>query len=116
MFCVLNNVFRTRKLVPVPLQVVRKRLSVNTCNVMSGDFLYEEGEGLEDDEVASYAAMLSRPLSSLPGGGIRHGSQVTVQDQLQHFSVELLVVHQVGPMRTSLFVYFFLQFSFVFFS
>ncbi|MEW5318053.1 MAG: hypothetical protein WDW38_009306 [Sanguina aurantia] len=74
--------------------VVRKRLSVNTCNVMSGDFLYEEGEGLEDDEVASYAAMLSTPLSSLPGGGIRHGSQVTVQDQAQHFSVELLLVHQ----------------------
>lgn len=44
--------------------------------------------------MAEYAAMLQRPLAALPGGGLRHGSIVTVQDQTQHFNVDLLIVHE----------------------
>ena len=54
------------------------------------------GEGLEEDEVQEYAALLPRPLASLPGGGLRHNSIVTVQDQTQHLNVDLLIMHQVG--------------------
>ncbi|GFR52084.1 hypothetical protein Agub_g14546 [Astrephomene gubernaculifera] len=74
--------------------VIKKRLAVNTPNLMSGGFLYEEGEGLEEDEVAAYAALLPRPLSLLPGGGLRHGSILTLQDQSQHWGVDIIIAHQ----------------------
>ncbi|KAG2496953.1 hypothetical protein HYH03_004959 [Edaphochlamys debaryana] len=73
--------------------VIKKRLAVNTPNLLAGGFLYEEGEGLEDDEQAAYAALLPRPLAALPGGGLRHGTILTVQDQSQHFSVDLILTH-----------------------
>ncbi len=57
--------------------------------------MYEEGEGLEEDEVEANRALLPRHLADLPGGGLRHGSIVTVQDQSQHFHVEVIVSHQV---------------------
>ncbi|GIL50913.1 hypothetical protein Vafri_6998 [Volvox africanus] len=76
--------------------VIKKRLAVNTPNLLCGGFLYEEGEGLEDDEVEAYTAMLSRTLASLPGGGLRHGSILTVQDQSQHFGVDVIIVHTEG--------------------
>ncbi|KXZ51045.1 hypothetical protein GPECTOR_14g32 [Gonium pectorale] len=73
--------------------VIKKRLAVNTPNLLAGGFLYEEGEGLEEDEVEAYAAMLTKTLAQLPGGGLRHGTILTVQDQSQHFGVELILVH-----------------------
>ncbi|EFJ49068.1 hypothetical protein VOLCADRAFT_104505 [Volvox carteri f. nagariensis] len=73
--------------------VIKKRLAVNTPNLLSGGFLYEEGEGLEQDEVEAYTALLPRTLAELPGGGLRHGSILTVQDQSQHFGVDVIVVH-----------------------
>ncbi|GIL75048.1 hypothetical protein Vretifemale_4869 [Volvox reticuliferus] len=73
--------------------VIKKRLAVNTPNLLCGGFLYEEGEGLEEDEVEAYTAMLPRTLASLPGGGLRHGSILTVQDQSQHFGVDIIIVH-----------------------
>ncbi len=44
----------------------------------------------------AYSALLPRPMAQLPGGGLRHGSILTVQDQAQHFGVDVIVVHQVG--------------------
>ncbi|GLI62191.1 hypothetical protein VaNZ11_004782 [Volvox africanus] len=73
--------------------VIKKRLAVNTPNLLCGGFLYEEGEGLEEDEVEAYTAMLPRTLTSLPGGGLRHGAILTVQDQSQHFGVDIIIVH-----------------------
>jgi hypothetical protein len=58
--------------------------------------MYEEGEGLEEDEVEGYRALLAKALADLPGGGLRHGSILTVQDQSQHFHVEVIITHQVG--------------------
>jgi ubiquitin-like 1-activating enzyme E1 B len=49
-------------------QVVKGRLAVNEPNLDSaGGFRYEEGEGLEEDEVEANAALLPRVLSELPG-------------------------------------------------
>lgn len=75
-------------------QVVKKRLAVCSPTLMCADFMYEEGEGLEEDEVRSNAALLPRVLRDLPGGGVQHGALLTVEDQEQHFSVDLLVEHQ----------------------
>lgn len=57
--------------------------------------MYEEGEGLEEDEVAANAAHLPKHLAGLPGGGLGHGVICTVEDQSQGFSVELIISHQV---------------------
>lgn len=38
----------------VLVQVVKKRLAVSVPMLQCGDFLYEEGEGLDDDEVEMY--------------------------------------------------------------
>eukprot|EP00798_Chlamydomonas_sp_ICE-L_P025935 gene25935-11613_t len=74
--------------------VLKKRLSMNTPTLMCGDFMYEEGEGLDEDEIASYSAMLTKPLNKLPGGGLVHGSIVTVSDDSQRFSLELIFSHK----------------------
>ncbi|PNW82850.1 hypothetical protein CHLRE_06g296983v5 [Chlamydomonas reinhardtii] len=73
--------------------VIKKRLAVNSPNLMCGGFLYEEGEGLEEDEEAAYAALLPRPLRDLPGGGLGHGAILTVQDQSQHWGVDVIIAH-----------------------
>ena len=54
------------------------------------------GEGLEEDEEAAYAALLPRPLRDLPGGGLGHGAILTVQDQSQHWGVDVIIAHTVG--------------------
>jgi ubiquitin-like 1-activating enzyme E1 B len=60
-----------------------------------GGVSYEEGEGLEDDEIADNQARLPKTLAALPGGGIRHGTVVYVQDQGQALTFEMHVSHQV---------------------
>jgi ubiquitin-like 1-activating enzyme E1 B len=75
-------------------EVVKKRLAVSVPMLQCGDFLYEEGEGLEDDEIEMYQALLKRPLAQLPGGGLGTGSIVAVKDETQCFNLELIIVHQ----------------------
>lgn len=38
--------------------MAKQRLAVNQPTLMAGDFLYEEGDGLEEDEVELYQALL----------------------------------------------------------
>ncbi len=80
------------------LQVVKKRLAVNQPTLLCGDFMYEEGEGLEEDEVEAFAALLPKPLAALPGGGVQHNSVLMLSDQSQDFSVQLMVAHRVGTL------------------
>ena len=47
--------------------MLKQRLSVHEPSIMCGEFMYEEGEGLEDDEVAENAAHLCKRLEALPG-------------------------------------------------
>lgn len=60
-----------------------------------GGFEYEEGEGLDEDEVASNAAKLPIALAALPGGGLGQGVTAHVEDQVQDFKVAVEITHQV---------------------
>ena len=76
-------------------RVLKKHMAFNSPSIMAGDFMYEEGDDLDADEVAEHAAHLPTALSALPGGGITHTSQVSVTDQTQEMTVTLVVSHQV---------------------
>lgn len=75
-------------------QVLKKHLSFNMPTILCGDYMYEEGEGLEEDELKMYFGHLPKKLVDLPGGGIRDGSIVDVQDQSQQFSVKIIISHK----------------------
>lgn len=76
-------------------QVLKKRLAMNEPTVMCDGFAYEEGADLEPDEVAANQKLLPVALDKLPGGGIKHGSIVSVNDQAQDFSCQLVVSNKV---------------------
>lgn len=59
-----------------------------------GGFLYEEGEGLEEDEVAAYGKLLGRPLDALPGGGLGGGVVAAVTDQATDLALSLVIIHR----------------------
>jgi len=76
--------------------VLKAKLAVNTPNLSTaGGFWYEEGEGLEEDEAAASRALLPRALAALPGGGLVHGSILSVGDQGQAVDFEVIISHQV---------------------
>ena len=78
------------------LQVLKKRLSLVEPTVRTdGGFEYEEGEGLDDDEVAANRAKLPLALSALPGGGLGQGVTAHVEDQVQEFKVAIEITHKV---------------------
>lgn len=69
---------------------------MNEPSIMAGNFAYEEGADLEPDEVAANARLLPLPLGSLPGGGLKHGTIVSVTDQAQDFTCQLVITHKVS--------------------
>ncbi|KAJ9507715.1 hypothetical protein QJQ45_019102, partial [Haematococcus lacustris] len=75
-------------------EVIKKRLAVNVPMLMAGGFMYEEGEGLEEDEVEAYRRMLPLPLAQLPGGALAGGGLMHVSDESQAFTMDLLLQHQ----------------------
>ena len=79
----------------VALQVLKKRLAMNEPTVMCGNFSYEEGADLEEDEVEANQKLLAIQLNRLPGGGITNGSIVMISDQAQDFSCQMVVSHKV---------------------
>ncbi|KAK9841863.1 hypothetical protein WJX81_007903 [Elliptochloris bilobata] len=85
---------RTATLSHLVSQVLKKRLAMNEPTIMACGFMYEEGEGLQDDEVAANAALLPRVLADLPGGGLGHGVLAVVRDQSQDVTLQLLIEHQ----------------------
>ena len=48
-------------------QVLKGRLSVHQPTIMCDDFVYEEGEDLDEDELQANAANLPKTLQALPG-------------------------------------------------
>lgn len=68
---------------------------MNEPTVMCEGLAYEEGADLDPEEVAENARLLPLPLEQLPGGGIRHGSIVSVSDQAQDFNCQLVISHKV---------------------
>eukprot|EP00878_Enallax_costatus_P005261 GHUV01005528.1.p1 GENE.GHUV01005528.1~~GHUV01005528.1.p1 ORF type:complete len:689 (+),score=205.63 GHUV01005528.1:3622-5688(+) len=79
-------------------KVIKQRLAVAmpclTSSGTTGDLQYDEGEGLEPDEVENNKALLGKTLASLPGGGLRNGSVVMVDDYSQVLNLNLHITHQ----------------------
>lgn len=57
-------------------------------------WLYEEGEGLEADEIEENAAHLPKLLAELPAGGMVNNTVLDIQDQRQHLKLQMVIVHQ----------------------
>jgi hypothetical protein len=70
-------------LLPLPplAQVVKGALGLEEPTLQCEKFMFEDVEGLDDDEVATYASHLGKVLVDLPGGGIVHGSTVILSDE-----------------------------------
>ena len=75
--------------------VLKKKLGFNLPDItVNADLLYEEGDGLEPDEVATYERRLALRLQDLPGGGIRDNTMIDVEDFSQgDLKCQILVVH-----------------------
>ena len=77
------------------MQVLKGQAALVEPCIYAGNFLYDEGEGLEDDEIAAMAAKLGTALQELPGGGLGHGTVADISDQSQGLEFQLHIVHQV---------------------
>lgn len=81
-------------------QVIKQRLAIAvpclTAVGETGDFEYQEGEGLDPDEIDDYTVSLPKTLASLPGGGIKNDSVILVDDFSQALKLNLHIRHQVG--------------------
>ncbi|GJP35369.1 hypothetical protein CLOM_g19867 [Closterium sp. NIES-68] len=74
--------------------VVRRQLSATQPMVMVGSGLvYEEGDDLEEDEVARYKTNLAKKLCDLPTP-VSSGSVLTVEDYHQHFKCSIHIKHR----------------------
>ena len=75
--------------------VVRKRMGFNDPSVQTNaSVFYEPYDGLEDDEIAAYERNLATTLSKLPGGGVGDGEVLSVIDDQQDVTLNLVVTHQ----------------------
>ncbi|CAM9302316.1 unnamed protein product, partial [Chrysoparadoxa australica] len=73
-------------------KVLKKRLGINEPTVGIGfDVVYEEGEGAE----TSLAKNLPKRLADMPGGGIKDGTQVSVEDFSQDLTINLIIYHAI---------------------
>lgn len=82
------------------MQVLKKKLALVEPTVRTdAGFEYEEGEGLDEDEVAANAAKLPIALAALPGGGLGQGVTAHVEDQVQEFKVAIEIVHKVRQLE-----------------
>ena len=71
---------------PVLLQVLKGRLSVHQPTIMCDGFMYEEGEDLDEDELAANAANLPKMLQTLPGGVLSTPpTKKTMQPDCHHY-------------------------------
>ena len=77
------------------MQVLKRKLALLEPNLNTAAFMYEEGGGLDAEEVTENAAHLPTPLAGLPGGGIRHGATFQVTDQAQALELDFVVTHKV---------------------
>jgi len=72
-------------------KVIKGRLGFAEPSILVGDSqIYEEGDGADTD---CYSINLIKPLTKLPGGGIKNGTIVRVEDFSQDLEVDLCIVH-----------------------
>jgi ubiquitin-like 1-activating enzyme E1 B len=72
-------------------RVVKKQLGFEEPTLsLGGDFIWEEGDGAEDD----YKVNLPKKLNALPCGGIQHGTVLEIDDNSQNLTIQVCVSHQ----------------------
>lgn len=82
------------KLKDIIEKVVKNKLSVNSPLIMhDSTLLFETGDDLEEDIVASYAKNLDKTLAELPGP-ITNGAILTIEDLQQDFSCTIYIKHR----------------------
>jgi ubiquitin-like 1-activating enzyme E1 B len=77
------------------LDALTKKLGMHAPEINAPEtVLYEQPDGLEEDEKAQYEKNLRAVLTALPAGGVRHGAVLSISDFSQKFEFELLVTHR----------------------
>jgi len=83
---------RTFTLAELVDKVLKGHFGVNTPSIMlSASEIYAEGEGLDEDELVSFAANLPKTLVDCPAGGIKDGTMVDVEDFSQNLKFQIIV-------------------------
>ncbi|KAF7007781.1 hypothetical protein CFC21_022687 [Triticum aestivum] len=82
------------KLKEVIDKIIKSKLGMNLPLVMIGSTLvFEDGDGLEEDEAANYALNLEKVLAELPAPVI-NGTKLTVEDFQQELSCSINIKHR----------------------
>lgn len=75
-------------------RVLKKEMAFAHPTVLCGDFFYEEGDDLDEDEVEEYSKFLPKTISTLPGN-VAHNTRLEVTDSAQNLKVTLVLQQQV---------------------
>ena len=72
--------------------------------MLGSSFLYEEGEGADED----LRDNLPLPLTQCPAGGVRDGTLLTLEDFTQKLNVSNFVphIHILSPLRIHYFMHY----------
>uniref|UniRef100_A0A0E0I2Z0 SUMO-activating enzyme subunit n=1 Tax=Oryza nivara TaxID=4536 RepID=A0A0E0I2Z0_ORYNI len=85
---------KTTKLREVIEKIIKSKLGMNLPLVMIGSTLvFEDGEGLEEDEAANYALNLEKVLAELPAPVV-NDTKLTVEDFQQELSCSINIKHR----------------------
>ncbi|KAM3365061.1 hypothetical protein ACQJBY_015058 [Aegilops geniculata] len=85
---------KVTKLKEVIDKIIKSKLGMNLPLVMIGSTLvFEDGDGLEEDEAANYALNLEKVLAELPAPVI-NGTKLTVEDFQQELSCSINIKHR----------------------
>ena len=77
--------------------VLKKKLGMNAPEVNAPEtLLYEQDDGLDDEEIEIYAKNCKSTLANLPAGGVIHNTVLNVSDFTQKFEFDLIVTHRPG--------------------
>lgn len=73
-------------------KVVKGKLGFEAPTILiNGDFVWEEGEGADEDE---FKPNLQKVLSKLPCGGIQNGTVIELDDATQDLTIQVTVTHR----------------------
>ena len=75
--------------------VLKKRLSFLHPTITLQNFMYEEGDDLDDEEKEENEEHLPKTLAELPGGGVEHNARLVVTDVAQDMSITVIIQQQV---------------------
>jgi len=85
---------KTTKLREVIEKVIKSKLGMNLPLIMVGATLvFEDGEDLEEDEIANYALNLEKVLAELPAP-VLNGTTLTVEDFHQELKCSINIKHR----------------------